>query len=52
MRARTPERVLRASAARFRSLTQLSADWYWELDAEFRLTHMSSYVATSSRRST
>src|SRR5467141_1395145 len=44
MRARTAERVLRASAARFRSLTQLSADWYWELDAEFRLTHMSSYV--------
>ena len=44
MRARTAERVLRASAARFRSLTQLSADWYWELDAELRLTHMSSYV--------
>ncbi|TMI18331.1 MAG: diguanylate cyclase, partial [Betaproteobacteria bacterium] len=38
------ERVLRASAARFRSLTQLSADWYWEQDAEFRLTFMSSYI--------
>src|SRR5882762_804224 len=48
MRARTAERVLRASAARFRSLTQLSADWYWELDAEFRLTHMSSYVGGKS----
>jgi len=48
MRARTAERVLRASAARFRSLTQLSADWYWELDAEFRLTHMSSYVGDKS----
>jgi diguanylate cyclase (GGDEF)-like protein/PAS domain S-box-containing protein len=48
MRARTAERVLRASAARFRSLTQLSADWYWEQDAEFRLTHMSSYVGDKS----
>ena len=48
MRARTAERVLRASAARFRSLTQLSADWYWELDAELRLTHMSSYVGDKS----
>src|SRR2546425_529343 len=38
------ERVLRASAARFRSLTQLSSDWYWEQDAEFRLTFMSSYI--------
>jgi len=36
--------VLRASAARFRRLTQLSSDWYWEQDAEFRLTFMSSYV--------
>jgi len=25
-------------------LTQLSADWYWEQDAEFRLTFMSSYI--------
>jgi diguanylate cyclase (GGDEF)-like protein/PAS domain S-box-containing protein len=48
MRARTAERVLRASAARFRSLTQLSADWYWEQDAEFRLTFMSSYVGDKS----
>ena len=48
MRARTAERALRASAARFRSLTQLSADWYWEQDAEFRLTHTSSYVGDKS----
>ncbi|HXR57892.1 MAG TPA: PAS domain S-box protein, partial [Burkholderiales bacterium] len=26
------------SEARFRSLTQLSSDWYWEQDAEFRFT--------------
>ncbi len=34
-------RELRASEARFRDLTELSADWYWEQDAQFRFTHMS-----------
>jgi diguanylate cyclase (GGDEF)-like protein/PAS domain S-box-containing protein len=34
-------RSLRGSEERFRSLTELSADWYWEQDAEFRLTFMS-----------
>jgi PAS domain S-box-containing protein len=33
--------ALRESEARFRSLTQLSSDWYWEQDAEFGLTFMS-----------
>jgi len=32
---------LRRSEERFRKLTELSADWYWEQDAEFRLTFMS-----------
>jgi diguanylate cyclase (GGDEF)-like protein/PAS domain S-box-containing protein len=41
MQART-FRSLRESEARFRSLTQLSSDWYWEQDSEFRLTFMSS----------
>ena len=36
------ERELRQSEARFRSLTGLSSDWYWEQDEELRLTHMSS----------
>ncbi|HET7198725.1 MAG TPA: PAS domain S-box protein, partial [Burkholderiales bacterium] len=36
------ERALRESEARFRSLSALSADWYWEQDAEFRLTYMST----------
>ena len=36
------ERELRQSEARFRSLTGLSSDWYWEQDEEFRLTFMSS----------
>ena len=29
-------RALRESEARFRSLTELSSDWYWEQDAELR----------------
>ena len=32
------EEVLRESEARFRALTELSSDWYWEQDAEFRFT--------------
>ncbi len=45
---------LRQSEARFRDLTELSADWYWEQDAEFRFTQMSvgvfnrSGIATAS----
>ena len=33
---------LRRSEERFRGLTALSSDWYWEQDAEFRLTFMST----------
>ena len=36
------EGALKASEERFRSLAALSSDWYWEQDAEFRLTFMSS----------
>jgi len=35
------ETRLRHSQARFRSLTQLSSDWYWELDDKFRFTRLS-----------
>ncbi|HEY5897991.1 MAG TPA: PAS domain S-box protein [Burkholderiales bacterium] len=35
------ERALRESEERFRSLTQLSSDWYWEQDENFGLTFMS-----------
>ena len=31
----------RAAEARFRSLTELSADWFWETDAEHRITWIS-----------
>jgi diguanylate cyclase (GGDEF)-like protein/PAS domain S-box-containing protein len=37
-------RSLRESEARFRKLTELSSDWYWEQDSEFRLTFMSKLV--------
>jgi diguanylate cyclase (GGDEF)-like protein/PAS domain S-box-containing protein len=29
-----------ASEARFRALTELSSDWYWEMDREFRFTRV------------
>ena len=35
---RLAELALRDSEERFRSLTALSSDWYWEHDEEFRLT--------------
>jgi diguanylate cyclase (GGDEF)-like protein/PAS domain S-box-containing protein len=35
------EAALRQSEARFRSLTELSSDWYWEQDEELRLTYVS-----------
>ena len=36
------EQALRESEERFRSLTALSSDWYWEQDAEFRFTRFLS----------
>ena len=35
------EEELRRSEARFRSLTELSSDWYWEQDAALRFTQLS-----------
>ncbi len=35
------QQTLRDSEARFRSLAELSTDWYWEQDAAFRFTQMS-----------
>jgi len=34
------EEGLRESEQRFRSLTELSSDWYWELDEAFRFTRI------------
>ncbi len=36
------DQALRESEARFRALTNLSSDWYWEQDTEFRFTRMDS----------
>ncbi|MBE0622026.1 MAG: PAS domain S-box protein, partial [Burkholderiales bacterium] len=41
-RRRQAEAALRESEARFRSLTEMSSDFYWETDAELRLTQRSS----------
>ncbi len=38
----TLRRKLRESEARFRSLTEMSSDFYWESDAEHRLTQRAS----------
>jgi CheY-like chemotaxis protein len=42
VRERTAE--LRASEARFRRLTELASDWYWEQDADGHFTNMSGPV--------
>ena len=34
------ERAMRDSEARWRALTHLSSDWYWELDAQYRFTRL------------
>jgi diguanylate cyclase (GGDEF)-like protein/PAS domain S-box-containing protein len=40
LKRKLAEQVLRESEARFRALTDLSSDWYWETDAEFRFTRI------------
>jgi diguanylate cyclase (GGDEF)-like protein/PAS domain S-box-containing protein len=39
---RGAEQALRESESRFRDLTALSSDWYWEQDEELRFTFVSS----------
>ena len=38
---RETEEKLKASEQRFRSLTEMSADWYWEQDEQLRFTYLS-----------
>ena len=45
---RATEEALRHSEARFRSLADLSADWYWEQDKELRFTFISSEADSKS----
>jgi diguanylate cyclase (GGDEF)-like protein/PAS domain S-box-containing protein len=42
---RRAEQELRESEARFRSLTELSSDWYWEQDRDFRFTKLVGHSA-------
>jgi diguanylate cyclase (GGDEF)-like protein/PAS domain S-box-containing protein len=44
---RETEQALRDSEARFRALTNLSSDWYWEQDEQLRYTRMESRYTTS-----
>jgi len=43
------EEALRESEARFRSLTDLSSDWYWEQDEELRFTSHAELTDQTSR---
>ncbi|MEO8132490.1 MAG: EAL domain-containing protein [Betaproteobacteria bacterium] len=42
LQRRRAEVALRESEARYRALTELSSDWYWEQDEDQRFTRMSS----------
>lgn len=42
--------ALRQSEARFRALNALGSDWYWETDAEYRLTRVSEGLVRLSGR--
>ncbi|RYF42013.1 MAG: PAS domain S-box protein, partial [Comamonadaceae bacterium] len=44
------EQALRRSEERFRSLTLLSSDWYWEQDDELRFTEFSGHPVTGALR--
>ena len=40
------EQAVRESEARWRSLTALSSDWYWEQDADYRFTRLEGRFVT------
>jgi PAS domain S-box-containing protein len=41
--------ALQESEARFRALTELSSDWYWEQDEQFRFTYFSERHTAAAR---
>jgi diguanylate cyclase (GGDEF)-like protein/PAS domain S-box-containing protein len=45
------EDALRDSEMRFRSLTELSSDWFWEQDAEYRFTRLEGRNVTGGDES-
>ncbi|MCZ7562658.1 MAG: EAL domain-containing protein [Burkholderiales bacterium] len=48
---KSAEERVRRSEERFRHLTALASDWYWEQDAEFRFTLVSDSAQAAGRRS-
>jgi len=48
LRQRSMQQSLRESEARFRALSALGSDWYWEADAEYRFTHVSEGLVRMS----
>src|SRR5262249_7943249 len=44
-RQRGTQAALSGSESRFRALTELTSDWYWETDAEYRFILMSAGIA-------
>ncbi|MES2958857.1 MAG: PAS domain S-box protein, partial [Pseudomonadota bacterium] len=42
----------RSREQRFAGLLAVAADWYWEMDASFRFTHLSEHAAGSGLRAT
>lgn len=47
-RDRLARRALKESEERFRHLTSLSADWFWETDADYRISWMSGGPAVAA----
>ncbi|MFS8086239.1 MAG: diguanylate cyclase domain-containing protein, partial [Acidobacteriota bacterium] len=48
LRSRHQEEELRESEARYRALAELSSDWYWEQDANQRLTKVSNHIIANA----
>ena len=42
------EEGLRESEQRFRSLTELSSDWYWEIDENYRFTRLDGMIESTA----
>ena len=49
-RQQRTQQALRDSDTRFRALNALGSDWYWETDAEYRLTYLSEGFTRISGR--
>ena len=49
-RQQATQSALRNSEARFKALSALGSDWYWEADAEYRLTQISDGFSRMSGR--